>query len=265
MKIGAFKYWYTIEEAAQVAAQKVGEPITSSDIIDKIEYGELDAWLDATGRYARRVYLASHNEPETKQHRISGFLARSSQKIEGMMGYYRLYKGPRSGEVRFEPIDDKVAKAALADGTLLVDHDEESVLQIVKRKDGVSMDSRNSKDFVICYDEFPREKIWIASDDLRDLLDDSRPSLEAVADMSATEKNAVYKLLAAMAVKSYEYKPGAKKQAKGVISSIQEHVKSMGISLSDETIGKYLRDATSQFAKASNPMEAITKQLAVNK
>ncbi|MGG1948995.1 hypothetical protein AB1286_30015 [Trinickia sp. NRRL B-1857] len=265
MKIGAFKYWYSIAEAAQVAAQKIGEPITSSDIVDKIEYGELDAWFDATGRYAKRVYLASHNEPETKQHRTPGFLASGSQEIEGMMGYYRLYKGPRSGEVRFEPIDDKIAKAAWVDGTLLVDHDEESVLQIVKRKAGVSMDSRNSKDFVICYDEFPRDKIWIASDDLRGLLDDSRPPLEAVADMSATEKNAVYKLLAAMAVKNYEYKPGAKKQAKGVMSSIQDHVKSMGISLSDETIAKYLRDATSQFVKDTNPIQAMAKHLAVGK
>jgi len=54
MKIGAFKYWYTIEEAAQVAAQKIGEPITASDIIDKINYGELRAWFDGTGRYAKR-------------------------------------------------------------------------------------------------------------------------------------------------------------------------------------------------------------------
>lgn len=266
MKVGAFKYWYTIDEAAQVAAQKVGEPITASDIVDKINYGELRAWFDGTGRYSRQVYLASHYEPDVKQdplatHGAVGYLSLVKEPITGLMGYYEIYTGPRSGKVIFVPVDETTADAHWDGGNLLLDHDGESLLQVVRRKPEAHISSRFGPDFRVDHSKLPRDKIWIAAEDLRALLEDDAEAVQPSPDLSATERNALHKLLAAMAIKSYEYEPGKKRQKKGVISGIQEHLKDLGISMDAETISKYLKGATAPFAPSSSSIEAMARQV----
>jgi hypothetical protein len=265
MNIGAFKVWYTIMEAAQVAAEKLGEPITDSDILDKINYQELRGWLDCTGRYARRAYPASRFEPGTPLHREVDCIFVGDETIDGMMGYYELYTGPRSSSVRFDPIDERTAKATWTAGTLLLDHDGGSVLQIVRRHPGAPIDSRDPLDFRLDDETIPHDKLWIAADDLRALLEGGSDRHAPDANLNATEKTALYKLLAAMAIKGYEYEPGAKKQKKGVISGIKEHLKSLGVSMDDATIGKHLKAATAQFAKPANSIESMARQMTIQK
>ncbi|MBB6581894.1 hypothetical protein [Ralstonia solanacearum] len=269
MKIGAFKYWYTVNEAAQVAAEKSGEPIAASDIIDKINYGELRAWVDGTGRYAKRVYPASHYQPDVgasrfARHGAIGFISYADELVVGMMGYYEIYTGPQSWTVKFDPIDETTADATWIDGTLLVDHDD-SILQIVRRKSEAHIGSRASRDFIVDSTAISREKIWIAAQDLRSLLEDEPETEGSSPDVSTVERNTLYKLLAVMAIKGYGYEPGKPRQARGVISNLKEHLESLGIDLADDTIRKYLKEASEPFASAKNGIQSMAQQMTLKR
>jgi hypothetical protein len=175
MKTESFKYWYTLSEAAQVAAAKLGEPITDSDIIDRINYDELPAWCDGTGHYARHVFPACYFNPNAAHDRSYGhemvdYIFSTSAPIFGLMGYYRIYNGTRSGMVIFKPIDETKAEALWNGGLLLLDHDGESLVQVVRRNSEVNSESRNPTDFLPYHVAVPRDKIWIAAGDLHSLL-----------------------------------------------------------------------------------------------
>ncbi|BCL91931.1 hypothetical protein ACNRBS_10515 [Ralstonia pseudosolanacearum] len=265
MKIGAFKYWYTVNEAAQVAAEKLGEPITASDIIDKINYEELRAWFDGTGRYARKVYPACHYQPDTEQNRFArhgamSYIFHGDEPILGMMGYYEIYTGQRSDMVIFEPIDETTAKATWDGGYLLVDRDG-SLLQVVRRKKDAHIGSRAPLDFAIDSTTIPREKIWIAAEDLRSLLEEESETTDSSPDLGTVERNTLHKLLTVMAIKGYGYEPGKARQKRGVISNLQEHLKSLGITLTDDTIRKYLKEASETFEPSKTGIESMARQL----
>jgi len=271
MKIGEFKYWYTIDEAAKVAADQLGEPITASDIIDKINYEELRAWFDGTGRYVRMVYPASHYDPDTgknplSKHGMVDYRVLPDQPVMGMMGYYEIYTGPRSGMVIFKPIDEMTAEAHWNGGNLLLDHDGETLLQIVRRKSEAHVGSRSPLDFIADPSSLPRAKIWIAAEDLRALLEPEQEAQVAPSstDLNTAERNALYKLVAAMAIKSYEYQPG-KKQKAGVITLISDHLKALNISMDPDTISKYVREATKPFIKSKSSIEDMARQVVVRK
>jgi predicted house-cleaning noncanonical NTP pyrophosphatase (MazG superfamily) len=175
MEIGSFKVWYTLEEAARVAAAKLGELITVSDILDKINYDELPAWFDATGRYARYVYPACHYDPDPNESPLArrGFVdyrCDDDVQVMGLMGYYKIYNGPGSGIVIFVPIDETMAEARWNGGLLLIDHDGGSLVQVVRRKPEANKGSRFWFDFVADHTKAPRDKIWIAAEDLHALI-----------------------------------------------------------------------------------------------
>ena len=270
MAIGSFKYWYTIEEAAKVCADNLAEPITASDIIDKVNYQELRAWFDGTGRYARTVYPASHYKPDTKKnpfaaHGMVDYLSPRNKPILGLMGYYEIYTGPRSGMVIFVPVDDATADAHWNGGNLILDHDGETLLQIVRRKPDAHIGSRTAIDFIPDTSRLPRDRIWIATEDLRALLEPQlEPETRLSLDLGVVERKALRNLVAAMAIKNYEYEPG-KKQKKGVISEIQKHLKELKISMSDDTLSKYLKEATAEFAKSTNSIATMTRQVTIRK
>jgi hypothetical protein len=58
--IGPFKSWYSLKEAVGVLADKFGEPVTVSDLIDRINEDELPTWFDAA-RQALAIRQASRN------------------------------------------------------------------------------------------------------------------------------------------------------------------------------------------------------------
>jgi hypothetical protein len=69
--IGPFKSWYSLKEAAGVIADKFGEPVTVSDLIDRISEDELPTWFDATGCFVLQVFPASAIHLDTTKYPFS--------------------------------------------------------------------------------------------------------------------------------------------------------------------------------------------------
>ena len=71
-----------------------------------------------------------------------------------------------------------------------------------------------------------------------------------VKPVSETERQSLYKLIIGMAIKGYKFDP--KQSKSSVITDIQNDLEKLGISLSDDTIRKWLKEAASELP-ASKP------------
>jgi len=67
-------------------------------------------------------------------------------------------------------------------------------------------------------------------------------------DLKESERNSLLKLVISMAIGGYSYDPGASKNE--AISQITEDLEMLGLSLSDDTVRKYLQQAAAKFPQA---------------
>jgi hypothetical protein len=173
--IGLFKKRYSLEEAAKMLADNSGEPVTVNDLIDRINDDELPVWLDASGRFVRPVFPASAIHPDTTKypflrHGAEDYVFHSG-KIVALTGFHRLYTGPRRDATLVRPMDAGVSETVQSGGHLIYGGDDESLLQIVRRRPEAPPVSRDVLDYLVDHEPIDQKSLWLAASDLRSILD----------------------------------------------------------------------------------------------
>lgn len=174
----AFKRWYSLSEAADFINEAMDDSLTVEDVVELISTGELPAWYDARGLYAVSVApacpLNGHPSPvlsingyPTRDHQKLGFVDFVIEKgqVRVLDDYHRIVAIDRFDGVSI-PIDGDQAMTVLAGGKLLFD-DDDSMLQLVCRKNDAPARSLHSLDFKPDHLSFDREAVLLRAVDLR--------------------------------------------------------------------------------------------------
>lgn len=174
----SFKRWYSLSEAADFINETMDDSLTIEDVVELISTGELPAWYDARGLYAVSVApacpLNGHpssvlliNGHRTRDHQKLGFVDFVIEKgpVRVLDDYYRIVAIERFDGVSI-PIDSDQAMTVLVGGKLLFD-DDDSMLQLVCRKNDAPARSLDSIDFQPDHLLFDREAVLLRAVDLR--------------------------------------------------------------------------------------------------
>jgi hypothetical protein len=211
-ELGSFKRWFTVAQAASVLRESFGEDITEIDVLDRVYAGEIAVWWDATGRYAMPVARGSHcfgicpDQTMLPQRRRltpaqREFWSPVADHVRLLDGFHRIAVNARKD--RQEIFDgDRLGKIEFADGILLLDQDNDSLLQVFRRMPSRPAGSNKARDFIVDL-EFPSPDTFrIGSADLRNLLNDDRTGTGASApsDLGDRERASLHKQIGALAL-----------------------------------------------------------------
>jgi hypothetical protein len=234
-----FKKWYSVSEAAALLRQVFEEAVTERDVLDRINAGELGAWLDAAGCYAVEVALGCSyypdparnplfpgvQDPQAEQlaalRRGSDGLLEVNETVEVLTGRYRLASLPRD-DVLYAPGLEK-ASIHFAHGFLVHAHDGETILKIVRRLPGANPDSWNACDFFAGIETpAPSADLRISAEDLLAIIRSPQP-----AEQTGTrERETLLRQLGALALllsaKSSLYRRGDKPNARQIAAAVAD-------------------------------------------
>ncbi|WP_155632221.1 hypothetical protein [Burkholderia cepacia] len=123
--------------------ESFGEDITEIDVLDRVYAGEIAVWWDATGRYAMPIARGSHCfgiRPDqtmlAQRRKISPaqreFWSPLSDHVRLLDGFHRIaFNARKDRQEIFD--DDRLGKIEFSDGILLLDQDNDSLLQVLRR------------------------------------------------------------------------------------------------------------------------------------
>ncbi|HEX7936756.1 MAG TPA: hypothetical protein VF573_27295 [Paraburkholderia sp.] len=114
------KKWYSVAEAAALLRQVSEDAVTERDVLERINAGELDVWLEVMGSYAVEVYRGCPYYPDPARNPLFPFvdnpqgerlallrrgrecLLDGSDTVDVLTGRYRLASLPRK-DMHFSP------------------------------------------------------------------------------------------------------------------------------------------------------------------
>jgi len=238
-KLGSFKRWFSVSQAAALLETAFNEQITDSDVLEQIGAGEIPIWWDATGRYAVPIARGCHCfgllSPSSVGGRSVDAKRREqwfwqSDQVQLLEGMYEIAIGAR--RERQEVFDgDRAGQIVFSDGVLLRDADGESLLQVLRRMPGRAAGSSVVKDFIVDI-EFPNPDVFrVASADLRRLLngESASPRVNQMAEETGKrERETLLKQVGAMATllaeKAALYRRGEKPNASQIADAVVDLV-----------------------------------------
>ncbi|MEX3852648.1 hypothetical protein AB3X94_01030 [Paraburkholderia sp. BR10923] len=234
-----FKKWYSVSEAAALLRQVFEEAVTERDVLDRINAGELGAWLDATGCYAvevapgcvyypdpaRNPLFPCVQNPQGEQlaalRRGSEDLFEVKDTVEVLTGHYRLADLPRDDVLYFD--GPEKASIHFAHGFLVRADDGKTTLKIVRRLPAARPDSRNACDFFADI-KTPASSadLRIAAEDLLAIISSPQP-----AEQTGTrERETLLRQLGALALllsaKASLYRRGDRPNARQIAAAVAD-------------------------------------------
>lgn len=211
-EFGSFKRWFTVTQAANLLRESFDEDITDSDVLDHVYAGQIPVWWDATARYAMPIARGCHCFGARPIQSLTGIGRQQSgaqreqwfhqsERVQLLEGVYRIaFDARRDRQEIFD--GDRSGKIVFADGILLLDRDNDSLLQVLRRMPSRPGGSSSARDFIVDL-EFPSpESFRIGSADLRNLLNDesTRTDTSAPSDLGERERASLQKQIGALAL-----------------------------------------------------------------
>ncbi|WP_175829627.1 hypothetical protein [Burkholderia cepacia] len=211
-EFGSFKRWFTVTQAANLLRESFAEDITDSDVLDHVYAGQIPVWWDATARYAIPVARGCHCFGAHPDPSLAGMGRQrsgaerelwfhQSERVQLLEGVYRIaFDARRDRQEIFD--GDRLGKIEFTDGILLLDQDNDSLLQVLRRMPSRPAGSNSVRDFIVDL-EFPSPDTFrISSADLRSLLNDDRTGTDASvpSDLGDRERTSLHKQIGALAL-----------------------------------------------------------------
>ncbi|MEX3896322.1 hypothetical protein AB4Y34_12735 [Paraburkholderia sp. BR10954] len=228
-----------MSEAAALLRQVFEEAVTERDVLERVNTGELGAWLDATGCYAVEVAYVCFYYPDPTRNPLfpcvqnpqveqleamrcgDEGLLEVNDTVEVLTGHYRLAKLTRD-DILYFPGPEK-ASIHFAHGFLVHADDGETILKIVRRLPGASPDSWNACDFFADIETpAPSADLRIAAEDLHAIIRSPQP-----ADQTGTrERETLLRQLGALALllsaRASLYRRGDRPNARQVAAAVAD-------------------------------------------
>ncbi|TDY26128.1 hypothetical protein B0G81_6633 [Paraburkholderia sp. BL6665CI2N2] len=236
--MSSFKKWYTVAEAAALLQRMCEEPITERDVLDRINAGELTAWIDARGRYAVRINPGCIYFTDPSQNPFFPLIEKPSpdqlallkrgsevwfdgdETVSVLTGRHRFANVDRSDLVSGPGADTQHSSIHLLYGHLVYDDDGETILKLVRRLPNSDPASFDVSNFIADIElPAPSADLQIASADLFALV--ASPPMPATSvTIGARERETLLKQIGVLALllseKAGIYRRGGKPNAKQI-------------------------------------------------